>query len=280
MNFLKKKIIFLLWHTMCQNHKVIVRCLTQKGGIGRWLKRWILFWKQDMESCWPPTRKEVDQCTMGVQIKPSFDGKLDKLKARLMAKGYEQRLIIDFNKTFMLVIQSNMVRLIMVLVAHKKWELLHLDINMNKWSLFQATYLSSEEARWCGVWKNTNCCTQFNWGCKRGNLVESAPKTTWCTSNNYSIVCWQPKLYEDCKKFGLWCLHQANWGALPLHREKVLYGEIKLTYVTTNDQIANILTNSLGWIKFQFFRKQMGVQRLCTCEANWSVLEHIRIVAI
>jgi hypothetical protein len=75
-------------------------------------------------------------------------------------------------------------------------------------------------------------------------------------------------------------LHQANWGALPLHREKVLYGEIKLTYVTTNDQIANILTNSLGWIKFQFFRKQMGVQRLCTCEANWSVLEHIRIVAI
>jgi hypothetical protein len=69
---------------------------------------------------------------MGVQIKPSFDGKLDKLKARLMAKGYEQRLIIDFNKTFMLVIQSNMVRLIMVLVAHKKWELLHLDINMNK----------------------------------------------------------------------------------------------------------------------------------------------------
>jgi hypothetical protein len=44
-------------------------------------------------------------------------------------KGYEERPIIDFNKTFMLVIQWNMVRLIMVLMAHKKWELLHLDVN-------------------------------------------------------------------------------------------------------------------------------------------------------
>jgi len=61
------------------------------------------------------------------KIKPSFDGKLDKLKARLVAKGYEQKPRIDFNKTFMLMIQWNMVRLIVVFVAHKKWELL--DVN-------------------------------------------------------------------------------------------------------------------------------------------------------
>jgi hypothetical protein len=30
---------------------------------------------------------------------------------------------------------------------------------MNKRNLFEATYLSLEEARWHGVWKNTNCCT-------------------------------------------------------------------------------------------------------------------------
>ncbi len=122
-----------------------------------------------------------------------------------------------------------------------------------------------EEAQWRGVWKNTNCCTQFNWGCKRGNLVESTPKTTWCISNNHSIGCRQPKLYEDCKKLNLSCLHQTYWGALPLHREKFICGEIKLTYVTTNDQITNILTKLLGSIKFQFFRNQMGMQRLCTC---------------
>jgi hypothetical protein len=57
------------------------------------------------------------------KIKPSFDGKLDKLKTQLVAKGYEQIPRIDFNKTFMLVIQWNMVRLIVVFVAHKKWEL-------------------------------------------------------------------------------------------------------------------------------------------------------------
>jgi hypothetical protein len=37
------------------------------------------------------------------KIKPSFDGKPDKLKAWLVAKGYEQRPIINFNKTFMLI---------------------------------------------------------------------------------------------------------------------------------------------------------------------------------
>jgi len=32
--------------------------------------------------------------------------------------------------------------------------------------------------------------------------------------------------------------------------------------MTTNEQLANILTKPLGWIKFHYFRNRMGVQNL------------------
>jgi hypothetical protein len=45
-------------------------------------------------------------------------------------KRYEQKTQIDFDKTFALVIKWNIVRLVMALTIHTKWELLHLDVKM------------------------------------------------------------------------------------------------------------------------------------------------------
>jgi hypothetical protein len=53
-----------------------------------------------------PLGKKLINVEWVYKIKPSFDGKLDKLKARLVAKRYGQRPRIDFNKTFMLVING------------------------------------------------------------------------------------------------------------------------------------------------------------------------------
>lgn len=53
-----------------------------------------------------PLGKKLINAQWVYKIKPSFDGKPNKLKAWLVAKRYEQRPRIDFNKTFMLVIHS------------------------------------------------------------------------------------------------------------------------------------------------------------------------------
>jgi hypothetical protein len=93
---------------------------------------------------------------------------------------------------------------------------------MRKGSLLHVIYLSLEEAWWCVVKKKTSCCTQLMLNIKeylklqKGDLVEP----TWCTSNNYSIVCQQLKLYEDCEKPCLSHSHQTYQNALPLHKRK------------------------------------------------------------
>ena len=43
-------------------------------------------------------------------------------------------------------------------------------------------------------------------------------------------------------------------------REKVLAGDIDLVYVSTQEQVADIFTKSLGAEKLQSFRSAMGVQ--------------------
>jgi len=88
------------------------------------------FEKQNMESCWPPIKKEVTQRMMGVQNKTNIYKKRNKFKAQLVVKEYEQRARINFDKTFVLVIKWNMMKSIVVLVVHKKWELLHLDVKI------------------------------------------------------------------------------------------------------------------------------------------------------
>lgn len=42
-------------------------------------------------------------------------------------------------------------------------------------------------------------------------------------------------------------------------REKVLQGEIEMTYIHTDDQVADLFTKGLNTIKFEDFRRQLGM---------------------
>jgi hypothetical protein len=57
-------------------------------------------------------------------------------------------------------------------------------------------------------------------------------------------------------------------------REKLLSGEIDLQYLSTKDQVADILTKSLGKIKFWQFRKLLGV------EPEYEVKQRAQLVEI
>ena len=45
-------------------------------------------------------------------------------------------------------------------------------------------------------------------------------------------------------------------------KDMVQRGAVKLQYVETNDQIANVLTKPLARVKFEYFREKLGVLQI------------------
>lgn len=63
------------------------------------------------------------------RIKENPDGTINKYKARLLAKGFNQREGCDYSETFAPVIKSITVRIILTLALTHKWSIKQIDIN-------------------------------------------------------------------------------------------------------------------------------------------------------
>ncbi|XP_047326713.1 uncharacterized protein LOC124930411 [Impatiens glandulifera] len=61
-------------------------------------------------------------------LKRDSEGNILKHKARLVAKGYVQKQGVDVEETFAPVAKLDTVRLILVIAAHRGWEIHHLDV--------------------------------------------------------------------------------------------------------------------------------------------------------
>ena len=60
--------------------------------------------------------------------KLKVDGTLDRLKAKLVAKGYHQVDDINYIETFSLVIKSGTIRLVLILALVRQWDIRQLDV--------------------------------------------------------------------------------------------------------------------------------------------------------
>ena len=76
----------------------------------------------------PSNRKAVD-CKWVFRVKENADGSINKYKARLVSKGFQQVHGFDFHETFSLVVKSVTVRLILTLALTNGWDLFQLDVN-------------------------------------------------------------------------------------------------------------------------------------------------------
>jgi hypothetical protein len=62
------------------------------------------------------------------KIKPGLPGHPPQYKARLVARGYEQRHGMDFWETFAPMVKWETIRLVVAIAAHRRWKIRHLDV--------------------------------------------------------------------------------------------------------------------------------------------------------
>lgn len=61
-------------------------------------------------------------------VKFGPDGKVIKLKARLVVKGYEQQEGLDYLGTFSPVVRTATIRLVLNIAVYKGWDVKQLDV--------------------------------------------------------------------------------------------------------------------------------------------------------
>jgi hypothetical protein len=98
----------------------------------------------EKNNTWELVDRPKDREVIGVKwvykTKLNSDGSIQKYKARLLAKGFKQKLGIDYYETYAPVARLETIRTIIALAAQKKWKLYQLDVK----SAFLNGYLEEE----------------------------------------------------------------------------------------------------------------------------------------
>ncbi|RDX94309.1 hypothetical protein CR513_23320, partial [Mucuna pruriens] len=62
------------------------------------------------------------------KIKKNAKGKVEKYKARLIAKGYKQQHEVDYDEMFASIVRMKTIHLLISLVAQMGWRIFQLDV--------------------------------------------------------------------------------------------------------------------------------------------------------
>ncbi|GKC38890.1 retrotransposon protein, putative, ty1-copia subclass, partial [Tanacetum coccineum] len=100
--------------------------------------KWKTAMKEEMDSLkkkktWElvdhPVGQKLVSCKWLFKIKEGIEGvQKPRYKARLVARGFTQRAVIDYNEVFSLVVRHTFIRVILALTACKDYELEQLDV--------------------------------------------------------------------------------------------------------------------------------------------------------
>ncbi|GKA04083.1 ribonuclease H-like domain-containing protein [Tanacetum coccineum] len=101
-------------------------------------KEWITAMNTEMEALnrnetWeitllPPGRKPIG-CKWIYKVKYKSNGDIERYKARLVVKGYNQKEGVDYDETFSRVVKIVIVRCLISIVVNNEWPLFQLDVN-------------------------------------------------------------------------------------------------------------------------------------------------------
>ncbi|KAJ4793674.1 hypothetical protein LUZ62_044920 [Rhynchospora pubera] len=76
----------------------------------------------------PPTNQKVIGCKWIYKIKRKSDGSIERYKARLVVKGFNQQEGVDYFDTFSPVVRPMTIRVVLSLAVHHHWPIRQLDV--------------------------------------------------------------------------------------------------------------------------------------------------------
>ena len=75
-----------------------------------------------------PSGKSAIDCKWVYKIKTRSDGTVDRYKARLVARGFTQEYVIDYEETFAHVARLSSVKTLISISTACKWPLFQMDV--------------------------------------------------------------------------------------------------------------------------------------------------------
>lgn len=76
-----------------------------------------------------PLGKTLIGCKWVFKLKENLDGSINKYKAQLVAKGYDQQPGLDFSQTFSLVVKPTTIRVVLTVALANNWKISQLEFN-------------------------------------------------------------------------------------------------------------------------------------------------------
>lgn len=94
----------------------------------------------------PPDRNAISnqwvQC-----VKAHADGSIDKLKAKLVAKEFQQKEETDYGETFAPVVRWNTLKSVVALGGDHGWDIFHLDLKTTFLNMIAGPQLTSTSSQ-------------------------------------------------------------------------------------------------------------------------------------
>nr|GEW20783.1 retrovirus-related Pol polyprotein from transposon TNT 1-94 [Tanacetum cinerariifolium] len=216
------------------------------------------------------------------KVKLDALGGILKNKARLVARGYHQEEGIDFDESFAPVARLEAIRIFLTYAAHKHMVVYQMDVKtaflngnlreevyvsqpnstsgslqflrdrLIRWSSKRqkSAALSSTEAKYIAL---SDCCAQIQW--MRSQLTD------------YGLGFHKIPMYCDNKSVIALCCNNVQLSMskhinIRYHfiKEHVENGVIKLYFVNTEYQLADIFTKALGRERIQFLINKLGMR--------------------
>ena len=75
-----------------------------------------------------PSGRKLVRCRWVYRTKRAKDGQINRYKARIVAKGFQQVHGIDYDETFAPVVKMDSIRLALAIAATKGWEVHQMDV--------------------------------------------------------------------------------------------------------------------------------------------------------
>eukprot|EP00253_Pinus_taeda_P012295 PITA_12295 len=198
--------------------------------------------KNDTWELVPRPREKIVIGTKWVfKNKLNEQGQVIKNKAQLVCKGYAQIEGVDFKETFARVARLEAIQIFLALSSDK-----NIKISKKKASIS----LSTAEAEYISA---ATCCMQIQWmkhNLKYVQVELTDPIPIMCDNTSAIRISKNQVMHSKTKHIPI---------KFHFVREKVAANVVRLEYVATKEQLANIFTKPLARERFEYFRQQIGV---------------------